>query len=94
MQRVIALINSISLHHLGYESCLNMNFYILVVLNLSSIIDSCFYHLITSLAKEVMFSVELACMSVCLFVSNITQKSYKWIAMKFYGEVQGDTMKN
>ena len=32
-----------------------------------------------------MFLVAL----VCLLVSNITQKSYEQIALKFYGEVQG-----
>ena len=38
-----------------------------------------------SLTRRIMFSVVL----VCLFVSNITQKSYERIAMKFYGEVRG-----
>ena len=45
-------------------------------------------------SKEVMFLVALVCFMVCLsilsvylFVSNITQKSYEQIAMNFYGEV-------
>ena len=53
--------------------------------------------LIASLVKEVMFSVPLVCLSVCLFVlfvNNIAPKSYQWIGMKFYGEVLGSTMKN
>ena len=42
--------------------------------------------LITS--KEVMILVAI----VCLFVSNISQKSYEQIVMKFYDEVQGGTI--
>ena len=44
--------------------------------------------------KEVMFLVALVCLFVCLFVSNITQKGYERIAMKFMGRsgmVQGRT---
>ena len=33
-------------------------------------------------------------LTFCLFVSNITQKSYERIVMKFYGGVQGRTIKN
>ena len=55
-------------------------------------------HIFTSLAKEVMFLVALVslfvCLSVCLSVDNITQKSYERIGMKFYGGVLGSTMKN
>ena len=51
----------------------------------------------TFFTKEVVFaygSVGLSvCLSVCLFVDNITQKSYKRIGMKFYGDVLGSTMK-
>ena len=49
--------------------------------------------IITSVAKGgyVFGSVSL---SVCLFVDNITQKSYEWIGMKFYGVVLGSIMKN
>ena len=32
------------------------------------------FEIITSLAKEVMFSVRLVYLSVCLSISNITQK--------------------
>ena len=43
---------------------------------------------------EAMFSVVLACL-VCLSISkHHYSKSYKQIAMKFYGGVQGDTMEN
>ena len=34
----------------------------------------CFYCIVTSLAKEVMFLVALVCLFVCLSVDNITQK--------------------
>ena len=47
--------------------------------------------IITSLAKEVMFSVVFVCLSVCLFATLLT-KVTKWIAMKFYegsGVVKG-----
>ena len=43
--------------------------------------------------KEVKFLVQLVCLSVCLsvcvclFVSNITHKGYKRIAIIFYGVV-------
>ena len=40
------------------------------------------------LGKEVMFSVVLVCLSVCLSVSEITSKSYERFAMN-YGVVQG-----
>ena len=36
-------------------------------------------------AKEIMFLVAFFCLSVCFFVSNITQKVMKRIAMQFYG---------
>ena len=51
-------------------------------------------YLFTSLAKEVMFLVALVCLSVCLSVDNITQKSYERIGVKFYGGVLGSTMTN
>ena len=47
-------------------------------------------HIITSLAKEVMFLVEL----VCLFVCGHYSKSYEQIGMKFYGGVLGRTIRN
>ena len=51
--------------------------------------------LITSLAKEVMFLVAFVCLFVCLSVcGQHYSKSYERIGMKFYGGVQGSTMKN
>ena len=41
-----------------------------------------------------MFLVALVCLSVCLFVDNITHKCFERIGMKFYGGVLGSTMKN
>ena len=41
-----------------------------------------------------MFLVALVYLSVCLSVVNITQKSYEWIGVKFYGGVLGSTIKN
>ena len=41
------------------------------------------------LGKEVMFSVVLVCLSLCLSVSEITSKSYECFAMNYYGVVQG-----
>ena len=52
--------------------------------------------LLSSLQKEVMLffgSVGFVCMSVCLFVDNITQKSYEWIGVNLWG-VLNITMKN
>ena len=47
-------------------------------------------HLITSLAKEVMFLVALVCLFVCLFVcEQHYSKSYEQIGMTFYGGVLG-----
>ena len=40
-----------------------------------------------------MFFVALVCLSVCLFVYSITQKSFEQIGMKLYGEVLNNTMK-
>ena len=39
--------------------------------------------------KEIMFLVLFVCLSVWLFVSNITKISYKQIAMKFYEGTKG-----
>ena len=47
------------------------------------------FTIITSLAKEVMFLVALVCLFVCLFVDNITQKSYKRTGMKFLRQSPG-----
>ena len=52
-------------------------------------------------AKEIMFSVAFVCLGfffhrsvcLCLSVSNLTQKTYERIAMKFYGGVQGSKRK-
>ena len=46
---------------------------------------------ITSLAKDVMFSVVLVCLSVC---KQHYSTSYEWITMKFYGGVRGSSRKN
>ena len=52
--------------------------------------DSGHVNVITSLAKKVMFSVVLVCLSVCLFVcEQYDSNSYEQIAMKFYGGVWG-----
>ena len=55
--------------------------------------------LITSLAKEVMFLVELVCLFICLFVclsicGQYYSKRYERIGMKFYRGVVGCIMKN
>ena len=47
------------------------------------------FTIITSLANEVMFLVALVCLFVCLFVDNITQKSYERTGMKFLGQSPG-----
>ena len=54
---------------------------------------------ITSLAKEVMFLVELVSLSVCLFFCLFVcgqhySTSYERIEMKFYGRVLSSTRKN
>ena len=48
--------------------------------------------IITALAKEIMFSGVLVCLSVCC--KQHFSKGFKWSAMKIYGGIQGDTMKN
>ena len=39
--------------------------------------------LLPPLQNKGMSVVALVCLSVCLFVDNITQKSYEWIEIKF-----------
>ena len=50
-----------------------------------------FTHLITSLAKEVMFLVALVCLFVC---GQHYSKSYESIGIKCYGGVLGSTVKD
>ena len=61
--------------------------------NKSHPLHMCSLSIFTSLAKEVMFLVALACLFVCLSVcGQHYSKSYE--EMKCYGGVLGSTMKN
>ena len=53
--------------------------------------SSMYVHIVTSLANEVVFSVAFVCLSVG---EQHYSKSYEWIAMEFYGRVQGVIMNN
>ena len=55
--------------------------------------NPCGHDLVTS-AKEVMFPLRFACLSVCLLLSRITQKVQNWFPLKCFWGVGHDKRKN